>query len=267
MKNRELLFNRIKNALLDLQGSTYQTFEQHFLTFSRLIADSSLQEINDRLVAGLDVEQFLAESYKTQGGMVGSARLAWPADPDAVLGLKWLLIQKLAHEPQLLFDFAHTFYTVGTNITGELHSLNRQLLIPFARDYRDFVMMFNGAETVRAHTSASGGEAQAMMQHITYNITGSNARVNNHSTDNSFNTVNISSNVLNQIQELRDEIEAAPLTAVEKVEAIEVVDEIEAQIALGKPKKGVIRALINSLPAVQSITTIGKTLYELLGAG
>ena len=39
MTNRELLFKRINNALLDMQASTSQTFEQHFLTFARLLAD------------------------------------------------------------------------------------------------------------------------------------------------------------------------------------------------------------------------------------
>ncbi len=54
--NREPLFRRINNSLLDMQASTSQTFEQHFLTFARLLADSSLQSLNQQLVADLDVE-------------------------------------------------------------------------------------------------------------------------------------------------------------------------------------------------------------------
>lgn len=65
MMNREPLFRRINNSLLDMQASTSQTFEQHFLTFARLLADSSLQSLNQQLVADLDVEQFLDESSKT----------------------------------------------------------------------------------------------------------------------------------------------------------------------------------------------------------
>lgn len=262
MTNRELLFKRINNALLDMQASTSQTFEQHFLTFARLVADVSLQSLNKRLVADLDVERFLEESFKTQGGMVGSARLVWPEEADGVLGLKWLLIQKLAREPHRLLNFAHTFYTVGRNITGEFHSLTRQLLIPFGRDYKEFVMVedSNGAGS---GALASGDKTQRAMQHITYNMSGNNARVNNHSTDNSVNTVT-STTVSNHIQELRDEIYRAPLTVDQKAEAVEVVDEIEAQVASGKPKKSVLSALFASLPAIESITTIGKTLYEAL---
>lgn len=265
MANRAQLFRRINNALLDMQASTSQTFEQHFLTFARLLADASLHSLNQRLAAGLDVEKFLSESFKTQGGMVGSARLVWPVEADEVLGLKWLLVQKFAHDPRQLLNFAHTFYTVGRNVTGELHSLTRQLFIPFGRDYKEFVMTVEDPDGASSVALSSGGEAQRTTQHITYNISGSNARVNNHSTDNSVNTVMYSA-VLSQIQALRDEIQKAPLTAEQKAEAVEVVDEVESQIVSGKLKRGVVSALLASLPAVESVTTIGKTLYDLLQA-
>jgi hypothetical protein len=264
MANREQLFKGINNALLDMQASTSQTFEQHFLTFARLLGDSSLQSLNQRLVADLDVERFLSESSKTQGSMIGSARLTWPVEAREVLGLKWLLIQKLAREPHQLFSFANTFYTVGTNLTRELHSLTRQLLIPFGRDYKDFVMTAEDPTGDNSGSLTTNAEAQPAAQHIIYNISGINARVNNHSMDNSANTVTMNSAVSNQIQALRDEIQIAPLTADQKAEASEVVDEVEAQIASGKPKKGVLSALLAALPAIESITTIGRALYDLL---
>lgn len=263
--SRELLFRKVKNALIDLQGSTYQTFEHHFLTFARLISDSSLEQINEKLVTGLDIESFLNESYKTQGGMVGSATLVWPVDPDEVLGLKWLLIQELAREPHKLFDFAHTFYHVGRNITGELHSLNRQLLIPFARDYQDYVMMCDGVDVAETNGFKRMGETPPVMQQtFTYNLTGANARVNHHSTDNSFNVPESMGSILAQIQKLRDEVQVSPLSEFEKIEVNEVVDELEAQVLSGKPKKTVMRALIDSLPTIESISVIGKNLFDLI---
>ena len=71
----------------------------------------------------------------------------------------------------------------------------------------------------------------------------------------------------NHIQALRDEIQKAPLTVDQKAEAAELIDEVEAQVASGKPKKGVLSALLASLPAIESITTIGKTLYDVLFGG
>ncbi|WP_341248807.1 hypothetical protein [Cupriavidus pauculus] len=263
MANREVLFKRINNALFDMQAATSQTFEQHFLTFARLLADSSLQVLNQKLTANLDVELFLEASSRSQGSMVGSARLAWPESADDVLGLQWLLVQKFACEPGGLLNFAHTYYTVGRNFTGELHSLTRQLLIPFARDYKDYVMLMEQSD-VAASVSSAADSIGSAPAHITYHINGNNARVNHQSIDNSVNTVTINSTVMNYIRELRDEIQKAPLSDDQRGAAVEVVDEVEAQIVSGKPKRAILSALLASLPAMESITSIGNSLLEAL---
>lgn len=259
MVNRNVLFNRINNALFDMQAATSQTFEQHFLTFARLFADSSLQPLNQQLTANLDVDQFLEVSSRSQGSMVGSARLAWPESADEVLGLRWLLVQKFAREPQGLWNFAHTYYTVGRNLTGELHSLTRQLLIPFARDYKDYVMAMEKSEG----TASAGSTAHPPAQ-ITYHINGNNARVNHQSVDNSVNSVAINSTVMNYIRELRDEVQRAPLSEEQRASAVDVVDEVESQIASGKPKRAILAPLLASLPAMESITSISSNLLEAL---
>lgn len=221
MANRDVLFKRINNALFDMQAATSQTFEQHFLTYARLLADSSLQTLNQQLTANLDVDQFLEASSRSQGGMVGSARLAWPERADEVLGLRWLLVQKFALKPQGLLSFAHTYYTVGRNVTGELHSLTRQLLIPFARDYKDYVMAMEESEGTASADRVEGGAMHPPSQ-ITYHINGNNARVNHQSIDNSVNSVTINSTVMNCIRELRDEVHRAPLSEVQRTSAVEV---------------------------------------------
>lgn len=260
MANRDALFKRIDNTLLDMQAATSQTFEQPFLTYARLFTDASLQSINAQLTADLDVDQFLEDSYKTQGGMVGSARLAWPDNSDEVLGLKWLLVQKLAREPQRVLNFAHTFYTVGRNLTGELHSLTRQLLIPFARDYKDYVMTIE--PSVRT-TSTSFVDSDTTRQ-VNYHINGNNARVNLHSIDNSINSVTINSAAMNCVQELRNEIGRAELSDEQRTSAVDVVDEIESQIESGKAKPTILAALLASLPTIDSITSIGNNLLQAL---
>lgn len=262
MANRDVLFKRINNALFDMQAATSQTFEQHFLTYARLFADSSLQPLNKQLTANLDVDQFLEVSSRSQGSMVGSARLAWPESADEVLGLRWLLVQKFASEPRSLLNFAHTYYTVGGNHTGELHSLTRQLLIPFARDYKDYVMTMKQSEGAASAASVEGSIHPPVQ--ITYHINGSNARVNHQSVDNSVNSVTINSTVMNYIRELRDEVQRAPLSEEQRASAVEVVDEIESQIASGKPKRAILAPLLASLPAMESITSIGNNLLEAL---
>ena len=45
-----------------------------------------------------------------------------------------------------------------------------------------------------------------------------------------------------------------------------MIDEVEAQIASGKPKRAILAALLASLPAMESITSIGSKLLEALKA-
>src|SRR5690606_32571719 len=50
-------------------------------------------------------------------------------------------------------------------------------------------------------------EAKAAAQHITYNISGTNNRINQNSTDNSINVVSSNTEIQEHLKALRDEIE------------------------------------------------------------
>lgn len=108
-------------------------------------------------------------------------------------------------------------------------------------------------------------EAKQAVHHITYNISGPNARVNNNSTDNSSNVVNMNPDIHEHITALRAEVERISLSAQEKHEALEVVDAIEGQFETGRPSKTIVRTLINALPSAGSIASIGSFLLSILG--
>ncbi|MGY8830110.1 MAG: hypothetical protein ACKVIS_11260 [Pseudomonadales bacterium] len=93
-------------------------------------------------------------------------------------------------------------------------------------------------------------EAKAAVQHITYNVSGVNARVNVNSTDNSTNIANIDSQVTQHIETLRSEIQNAGLTAEQVQEALDIVDVVQQQFESGKPKKSVVMALLESIPPI-----------------
>lgn len=108
-------------------------------------------------------------------------------------------------------------------------------------------------------------EAEKAVETITYNIIGPNARVNNHSTDNSTNVVNINSDVSEHIAMLRSEIERLLGDSREKQEAFEMIDAIEGQFTTEKPSKAVVKTLLASLPSAGSIASIGSFLLSCLG--
>ncbi|WP_040365917.1 hypothetical protein [Desulfuromonas acetoxidans] len=108
-------------------------------------------------------------------------------------------------------------------------------------------------------------EAEKAIQSITYNISGPNARVNNHSTDNSTNIVNVNQDVADHLVLLREEIEKLVNASEERKDALEVVDAIQGQFESGSPSKAVIKSLVSALPHAGSIASIGSFLLSAIG--
>lgn len=69
-------------------------------------------------------------------------------------------------------------------------------------------------------------EAKQRVERFTYNITGHNARINNHSVDQSTNTVNITPELHKYIDGLRQVIQSLT-DAQQKQNALEIVDAVE----------------------------------------
>lgn len=132
------IFTQINNAILDLQGADYQTFERPLKSLARLLQHSDLKEINSTLTEGLDLDLFLG-GQEPRRGMVGSDKLNWPEDPDRTLGLTFLLVLRFAEQPDFMVNFGHTYFSSSNKIIAGVHAITRQLIIPFARDYKNYV--------------------------------------------------------------------------------------------------------------------------------
>jgi hypothetical protein len=132
------LFSEINNAVLDLQASQLQTYERPLKKLAQLLRHPDLERYNRELTTGLDLEAFLAESEQT-GGMVGSAQLVWPEDREQELGMILLFIERLGADPSYAISFSHHFFYSGNKVISGIHSLTGQLIIPFVRDYKNFI--------------------------------------------------------------------------------------------------------------------------------
>lgn len=145
----ENIFRKIDNTVLDLQASHYQTYEAELKKLARLLNDETLDIFNKKLIENVNLDEFLKKSKDTQGGMAGSAKLEWPDDDLKSLGLKYLLIQKLGNEESFAFNFSHTFYSSGRKIIDHIHTLVRNLIIPFVRDYKQFIYSSKESKSVK----------------------------------------------------------------------------------------------------------------------
>jgi hypothetical protein len=163
---------------LDLQASELQTYDRPLSTLASLLQHPDLEAVNQALTADVDLSAFLAASEVTGGSMVGSKRLAWPDDERKVLGLTYLLIVKFGTDPEYAIHFGHEYYYSGRKIIAGVHSITRQLIIPFVRDYRLFVESQGTTETRLARATTNkvfivhghDGEPREMVARFLTNI-------------------------------------------------------------------------------------------------
>ncbi len=142
------IFGEINNAVLDLQNSHLQTYERPLKKLAQLLRHTDLEPYNEELTKEVDLDAFIAESEKTGGSMVGSAKLAWPDAPQKTMGLTLLLIEKLANDPSYATNFGNHFFYSGKKIIAGIHALTGQLIIPFVRDFKNYVQPKGRTETV-----------------------------------------------------------------------------------------------------------------------
>lgn len=134
------LFKKIDNTLLDLQASQSQTYEGLFEKLAQLLRHEDLQPFNEILTKNINLEKFLEASYATQQGMWGTSKLQWTGDDEYDLGLKYALVQKLGNDTDYASTFADEFFNSrDSKIISCIHNLVRGLIIPFARDYKEYV--------------------------------------------------------------------------------------------------------------------------------
>lgn len=92
--------------------------------------------------------------------------------------------------------------------------------------------------------------------HVTYNIQGSNNRINQNSVDNSVNIVNETNELQQKLNELREEIAKLSLPEPDEKSSQAIVSEVEEQLKKPSPSKVVIKALFEALPKVANIAAI-----------
>lgn len=138
MPSEDILFKRINNAVLDLQGADYQSLPRPYRMLVQALDAEEFRPITKALTDKVDLDDFLARSERTNVGMYGSARLAWPDDHEQYLGLCLLLLRKYRDMPDQFLTFSHAYFNAKT-YTQSLRKIVSNLIIPFIRDFRDHV--------------------------------------------------------------------------------------------------------------------------------
>ncbi|MGC0689652.1 hypothetical protein [Escherichia coli] len=101
------IFQSLKNCVFDLQRADVQNYQQPLKQLARLLNSENLQSVNAHLTRNVELDTFLARSEDTESSMAGSAVLQWPDEPADILGLKLLLIEKMADDNNFSFNFGN----------------------------------------------------------------------------------------------------------------------------------------------------------------
>jgi Predicted nucleotide-binding protein containing TIR-like domain len=141
------IFAELNNAVLDLQNTDRQGFQTPLARLARLLDHEELTEVSENLTNGVDLDAFLVESEATQGSFVGSARLVWPDDARKILALQLLLVRKVSNDPQFALTHGRMFFSgTSSQVISAIHGMTRQLITPFVRDYKTYVLAQGNVE-------------------------------------------------------------------------------------------------------------------------
>ena len=141
------LFAQINNAVLDLQSAQLQSYDRPLKKLAKLLRHADLDAANRKLIHGCDIDAFL-DGQEKRGSFSGSGRLQWPDDdPEKVLGLTLLLIEKFAANPDYMATFGHRFFYTNNKIMSGVDAVTAQIVIPFVRDYKTYVMSHGSIAT------------------------------------------------------------------------------------------------------------------------
>lgn len=95
-----------------------------------------------------------------------------------------------------------------------------------------------------------------------YNIT----KTYINSVDNSSSSFNHDGSALVLLSELKSEL-LKMAEGRDQAEALEAISEIEIQLKSDSPKLGVVKGLLKSLPAIESVAAIGASIMSTISGG
>jgi len=160
------VLRQVENTVNDLRWADRSSFVRHIKKLSRLLHLEELDNISRELVDGVNFDAWIAAGEATQGGMIGSAELEWPDDPENELGLVVSLIDRIAEDPGYGEYFSRMFYWTGNEYVRNLQNMTSQIFVPFARDYINYVKTKTGVtEATKLSTNKEPAARKVFVVH------------------------------------------------------------------------------------------------------
>ena len=260
------VLSQIEDTVADLRSANYQTFDRHVKKLSRLLHSDCVSQFADRLQVNVNIDEFLAEGQASEGSMAGSAILQWPEKIQDELGLVISLIDQFSNDSREALNFSHTFYTNGSDITANLRNMVGQMIVPFSRDYINYIKRESGLDMSEKKTLS----AMTYTQQFNFNNSSVGAvQTGDHSIANIAiqNTTQATETLLKALTVVAEElsrIDAVP--GHNKDEILELVEDGKVELAKTKPNVTKLTSYLGMIGGTLGAAANLKPAYDMLKA-
>lgn len=258
---------RLENAVFDMQLIDQQSAASHFDLLCHILKSESFREISESLSGQVNLHEWMESGRATERSLAGSATLKWPVDTEKRLGLVIGLIVGFASEEISLFQFAYTFYYSASNVNTSYRKFVAQVLSPFVRDFRSYVVKKIGVNMDDKEKGGQGTVNQSFNFHnsnIASLQTGSHSVANVNMQNNIAGTTELI-NALNAVAAALAKNSSMP--ADEKHEILEMVEDSKREAAKESPNKSKIRTYLAGIAGAIGTISDLKSGYDLLVLG
>ena len=136
--NAERLAERIAEAkarLEEVSRASYQNIDDALRRYEHALSrDGLVPTALANALAKISFDDWYTSVSATKGGMVGSAKLTWPLEPDERVALQYLLVQRITAGEIDLTDFTYTFTYERNNFDDNNRAFFERILVPFHND-------------------------------------------------------------------------------------------------------------------------------------
>jgi len=124
-----------KERLEEFSRASYQNAEDALRRYCYVLRPNApVGALLASMLPTVDFDAWHSSARATEGGMVGSAKLSWPADTRERLALQLELLRRIAAGNVGLLDFAHTFTYAGNRFDDMIAAFFERVVLPFHND-------------------------------------------------------------------------------------------------------------------------------------
>lgn len=239
----------------DLLNSDDNTFDSNLNQFKAICSNETILEIlNPVLHTEFDTQEWFKDAVEQRSSFAGSGKLILPVNK----------LEKLKLIYDLLWDdnpsqtaIALIFYTMATKkyadcIRNFNNVLTKHLVKYISEELSDMIPVEQIAPVTNYNTTFNNSSQFNVAQgshHVTQNM-----QVNN--PDLSENLTKLKDLFKNNLE----------LSSEEKEDAIEILEAVEEETNKEKPKKTVMKSLLNSLPVITEALPLVNNVLEMIQA-